>query len=491
MFTPVLDILIFFAVTTAIVGHFAEKFNLKGVREAYVILGLALAGYRLFDLHGEVSAKQAPIVIGFYSPLSTCLEVDMVSIFMTAAYIMLGIFVVVYSIRYMERETRLTEFYVLVIVLIIGMIGVVSAGDFLTLFLFWEAMCLAAYVLVAFRRYAVAIEASFKFLVMSGLGTACLLIAMSFLYGLFGTLNFAYLSALMKGAVVTPWILAILALIIIGFGVEAAIVPLHTWLPDAHPEAPSSISALLSGVVIQTGLYALSRVLFLLFRPDFFTSLMSILAVVTMTVGNIIALLQDDIKRLLAYSSIAQMGYMLIGLGIGSLTSLTGTFLHVFNHALLKGLAFLVAGALWHETGTRSLAKLKGVGRYMPVSTMALSVSFIGLVGAPPTNGFISKFLYLFRSAIEMNMAWLAVIGMLNSIFSVGYYLRVLQILFATPTRRLKWREAPVSMLIPMIVMAFLIFVFGIYPEPIIALSTGATEALLNTEVYVRAVIES
>jgi proton-translocating NADH-quinone oxidoreductase chain M len=491
VFTGILDTLILFTILTPFISQAVKRLKVEKAREGIVFLGFALAGYHLMNLYHEVEGKGI-LIVGVSSLVGACLEIDMLSLFMATTYLMLGAFVTVYAIRYMERDTRLAEYHTLVLAMITGMVGVAFSGDFFTFFIFWEIMCLASYVLVAFRkdRWA-SIEAAFKYLIMSSFGAMAILMSMAFLYGLYGTLNFAYLSQYMKNTAPSFWVHFSLALILVGFGIKSAIVPLHTWLPDAHPEAPSSISALLSGILIQTGLYGMCRVLYLLFSLDIFGISLIMLSILTMTIGNILALLQDDIKRLLAYSSIAQMGYMLMGVAIGTQMALMGTFSHVFNHALLKGLAFLAAGAIWHSAGTRSLTRLKGVGKSMPITTMTLAVAFFGLVGVPSTNGFISKFLYLFRSAFEVNMAWFAIIGFLNSVFSVAYYVRVLQTLVTTPAKKVGIKEAPLSMIAPMCTMTLLIIFFGIWPDPLLTFASRASEAVIDVESYVAAMIKS
>jgi len=396
----------------------------------------------------------------------------------------------VYSYIYMEREGRLTEFYTLVTFMMAGMTGIAMAGDFFTLFIFWELMGLSSYVLVAFLKSRWGpIEAGLKYLLMSATASAFMLLSMSFLYGMTGTLNFALLAASLRGAAPTPWIFALFSSLIIGFGVKSAIVPLHTWLPDAHPEAPSPISALLSGIVIETGLYGLTRVLYLIFDPSFFRIPIAALAVLTMTLANITALLQQDIKRLLAYSSIAQIGYMLIGLASGTAYGVTGLFLHVFNHSLMKGMAFLSAGSIVHEVDTRDISSLKGVGRMMPFTSMSLFIAFLGLGGVPGTNGFISKFI-LFGSAIGAGMVWLAVAGVLNSALSMAYYLRVFKTLVSSPEdASLEAKEVHPFMVGVTVIMATLIIILGIYPSPLINFASRASEALVNNiEQYILAV---
>jgi proton-translocating NADH-quinone oxidoreductase chain N len=354
------------------------------------------------------------------------------------------------------------------------------AGDLFTLFIFWELMGLSSYVLVAFLKKTWGpIEAGFKYLLMSATAGAFLLLSMSILYGMTGSLNFAVLSVNLRGVEMTPWLIVVFSTLIVGFGVKSAIVPLHTWLPDAHPEAPSPISALLSGIVIETGLYALTRVLFLIFEPSIFKLPIAFLAVLTMTLANVTALLQTDIKRLLAYSSIAQIGYMLVGLAAGTAYGVMGLFLHVFNHSMMKGMAFLASGSIFHETDTRDLGRLRGVGKMMPITSVSLFIALLGLGGVPGTSGFISKY-HLFSAAFGSGLGWLGIMGVLNSALSMAYYIRVMQVLMGSPEEGFKVHEAPIPMVIVTLVMAVIVVFLGVWPAPILNFASQASEALVE-----------
>ena len=471
------------------VGVLTERTGLR-LREAWMVLVSAASLGAVYMLYQQVEAVGGILLIyawGQAPPLSGCFEIDMLGVYMAGSIAFLGVLVAVYSVSYMEHETRLTEFYTLVAFMMAGMMGIVMSGDMFTLFIFWELMGLSSYVLVSFlKQNWGAIEAGFKYLIMSATAGAFLLLSMALIYGMAGTLNFATLASSIRGAPVSPWLVTVFGTLIVGFGVKSAIVPMHTWLPDAHPEAPSPISALLSGIVIETGLYAMIRVLFVLFEPSFFMAPMAVLAVITMTLGNLMALQQSDLKRLLAYSSIAQIGYMLIGLSTGSLYGLQGLFLHVFNHSLMKGLAFLGAGSLIHEAGSRDIDRMKGIGRAMPLTTLTMFIALFGLGGVPGTNGFISKFI-LFNSAIGEGMAWLAIAGILNSAFSMAYYLRVMKTLISEPVESVKGlKEAPALMLVVTVAMATLIIIFGVWPEPTAYYANEAAKALVtNFDKYI------
>lgn len=465
------------------VGVLAERTGQK-LREVWMVLVSAASLGAVYTLYQQVKAAGGVLLIyawGQAPPLSGCFEVDMLGVYMAGSVAFLGVLVAVYSVSYMEHETRLTEFYTLVTLMMAGMIGIVMSGDMFTLFIFWELMGLSSYVLVSFLKESWGpIEAGFKYLIMSAMAGAFLLLSMALIYGMAGTLNFAVLASTIRGAPTSPWLIVVFGTLVVGFGVKSAIVPLHTWLPDAHPEAPSPISALLSGIVIETGLYAMMRVLFVLFEPSFFMAPIAVLAVVTMTLGNLMALLQNDVKRLLAYSSIAQVGYMLIGISAGLAYGLLGTLLHIFNHSLMKGMAFLAVGSIVHETGTRDITKLQGVGRMMPYTTLAIIVSFLGLGGVPGTSGFISKFI-LFSSALGAGLPVLAVFGVLNSALSMAYYLRVIMALInGNAQEGVKAKEAPILMVGVTVVMAVLVIALGLYPNPVMGLASKASNALFE-----------
>jgi len=504
MFGLLLDALLILVITTPLIGRLMDYVKLSRYRDkicgAYALLGLFVSAYLLCMLY-EVVASKSVVVITFLEryapPLGACFEIDMLSVYMASLILGLAIAACLYSIRYMEHDTGLVLYYVLLLGLVAGMVGVVFAGDLFTLFIFWELMCLASYCLVAYRKERWApVEAGFKFLVMSSFGNVTVLFAMSLLYGMTGTLNLAFLASSLKNAASSVWILLAMIMIIIGFGVEAAIVPLHFWLPDAHPEAPSPVSALLSGVVIKTGGYALLRILFLVF-PSVQMSwqlMLAIAAVVTMTVGNLMALLQEDLKRLLAYSSVAQMGYVIFGLT--SAYGITASLFHVMNHAIMKGLLFFCAGCYVHMTGTRDVNELSGVWKRMPLTTIAFAIGAFAIAGMPPLNGFLSELMLIMAGIragtvpAQSYMNLFAAIMILNVLFSVAYYLRLVQtfVLKKESPTVVKAHEAPFSMLIPVSLLALLCLLIGVYPYPFLNFAERAANAVTQVSSYISAI---
>lgn len=462
--------------------------RLAGIRKLEDAVAIASISIALLLVTSMAEAPRAVYTFfGFAPPLGIELLMDKLNVYMAMIFCLIGLAVSVFSVRYMEVDTGLDKYYSLLLTLVAGMIGVAFSNDLFNLYVFWEMMCISSYSLVAFRNYRwEPVEAGFKYLVMSTLGSLVALYAMSLLYGVAGTLNIAKLYSIINSSAGTsPTLYLPLALFFAGFGVTAAIVPFHAWLPDAHPAAPASISAMLSGVVIKTGAYALFKSTFLVFNPTNFSYgvLFIVFGVITMTAANVWALMQRDIKRLLAYSSIANMGYIVTGLGIGAyllhshpesawLASMAflGAFIHVLNHAIGKGLLFLCTGSFAHEARTRDLRILEGIGRRMPWSGGSFAIGLLNLAGIPPLIGFWGKF---YIAIAGLGILWdnfmkiSTLIFILNSIFAAAYYLWLLQrIMFSRPTPRAEEaREAPLLMVLPVVTLAalciFLTFLIG------------------------------
>jgi len=474
-------------------GIAGEKLKVAKLREVVAVLVSLTTLYSVWNIYQMVQASASGILVvtlGGAPPLGACFEIDMLGVYMAFSAALLGLFATLYSLNYMQHDTRLTEYYTLLSALVVGIIGVAFAGDFFTFFVFWELMGITSYVLVAFRKENWGpIEAGFKYMVMGAVGSTMLLLGIALIYGMAGTVNFAQISSVLHIGGGGVWAMLAMLIFVVGFGIKSAIVPMHTWLPDAHPEAPSPISAMLSGILIETALYGLTRILYIAFPIADFSLIIAALAVITMTFANVVAVLQTDVKRMLAYSSIAQVGYMLVGVASGGIMGLTGLFLHVFNHSLMKGLAFLSAGSMIEEAGSRDIEKLRGIAKVMPITTLTMFIAMLGLGGIPGTAGFISKYL-LFGSAIEPGYWWLTVIAALNSALSMVYYLRVMKALVGQPKEALKAaKEAPPFMLGVTVAMATLIILFGVWPAPMIAYATEAAKALLNFTGYVKVIM--
>jgi multicomponent Na+:H+ antiporter subunit D len=505
-------ILVASAVLVPLVDVVGRAVKAEKIREIFAVAAFAAAFSATLNLYFEVGrAGPQSFFLGDYGPSlgGVQLYADALSVFVALLFCGLGLLAAIYSVKYMEVDTGLDKYYSLFLTLVGGLVGVSFARDFFNLYVFWEMMCISSYTLVTFRKYRwEPVEAGFKYLIMSTIGSLFALYGISVLYGLAGTLNFRAIASMMpllqtKASTLTFYL--IIAMLVSGFGVTAAVVPLHTWLPDAHPAAPSPISAMLSGVVIKAGVYAISRSLFTIFSPYSFDygTLLMILGVLTMTVANLGALMQRDIKRLLAFSSIVNIGYILSGLGIGAyaltnyyvfspqiavsvaVIAVMGALFHLFNHALGKGLLFLCSGCFVHELETRDISRLEGVGRRMTWTGISFSLGLLSLAGVPPLSGFWSKlFIILAGFSIPESglMKAVSIAIVVNSIFAASYYLWLMQrIMLRKPSEKAaKASEAHPLMVFPIVVLALVLVVVGLWPGAIIQFAESAARALLG-----------
>jgi len=490
--TSILLILIGIPVERALRGR-----NLNKLYGGITTIALIFTSYYSIQQLLKLNATSS-IIVEYYNigpPIGSCFEIDILSVVIGTIAIGIGLVVSVYSMEYMEHDKSHLFYYVLLLALIAAIVGVAYAGDFFTLFLFYEMMGVSSYFLVAFRRDNWdAVEAAMKYLFMGAVGSTTVLLAMSFLYGITGTLNFAQIAQFMNSEHPNAmYINLIIVLLIGGFGVKTAIVPMHSWLIDAHPSAPSGISAMLSGVVIKTGLYAMIRLLFIAFPIVVYNWnwLLLGVALVTMTIPNIIALVQDDIKRLLAYSSIYNIGLILVAVASGTVFGVASGIFHVINHAIMKGLAFICAGALIHAVGTRSIKELRGIGRKMPFTGVIFAISLLALAGVPPFNGFVSK-LFIVMATLQYEEPigiFVALITLLNSTIAAAYYARLVKAIWMEPeTERVKDAHETYSfMSFSFVILVTLIVVIGVYPYYFFEIAYKAANALLNITQYITA----
>ena len=421
------------------------------------------------------------------------LQLDGVSILLAATVLALGTAVALHSVAYMAGEVGEEKYYAMLLAMIGVMIGLGCANDLFNLWVWFEAMAVSSYLLVAFyREQPASLEAGMKYLVQSALGSVLVLMGIALVLAQTGTLA---LDKIRPAAQASPALLAAGALFIIGFGVKIAMVPMHTWLPDAHSQAPSGISAMLSGVVIEAGLVALLRALIPLVgvTPSWGTLLMGFGAL-NMLYGNLLALKQEQVKRLLAFSSLSHVGYMLLGLGIslhvGQSAGAQGAFFHLFNHGLMKGSAFLAAGAMLYAlhlaAGSHApltIQDLNGAAKRYPMAALALSVAVLALGGLPPLAGFMSKW-QIFVAGFATHSAVIAslvIFAAMNSVLSLAYYAPLVNAVYRKePSLAVTRGEAmPNSMVLPLSVLTLLIVVLGLWPSLLNWLTEPAGAALL------------
>jgi proton-translocating NADH-quinone oxidoreductase chain N len=425
----------------------------------------------------------------------TLLRMDALSVFLALIALSLGTIVCLYSFIYMENDRGQEYYYTLLLIMVAGVVGLGLATDFLVLYLFFELISIPSYALVVFRRdKLMAIEAGMKYIVMGAVGSAFALFGISLVYFQTGTLHFDNLVGMLS---TTPILQAALLFLIIGFGVKAAIVPFHTWLPDAHSAAPAGISAMLSGIVIGAGFFAMLRSLLVFIGTGLLVGeLLIILALITMSVGNLMAYSnilhkQADLKRILAYSSIAQMGYILLGIGVGLAYGIRvgyeGGLFHIMTHAFMKGLAFLCAGVFIHQLGTRYVDEMEGIGLTMKVTGFTFALSLLALAGVPPLSGFMSEWMVFSGGIMTYSIIGLwgiaiGVIALLNALLSLGYYLPIIKIMYL-PAQRMeiqKARDPSSAMLIAIVILAGLTIILGIWPELGLKVVKPAVDILVN-----------
>jgi len=481
IFTPLLDVLILSVLVTPLIGLLGKRFKHERLAVAsYITIVLIVSFLMIPIFYPETFWGNRESTINF-SPEETFMEVDRLSVFMAVILFTVGIASSIFSAKELRRIS-FTRYYMIFLGMIAAMIGVTFSVSLFTLFIFWEIMCLCSYTLVAFRKERwEPIEASYKYLIMSSTGSIMILFALSFLYGLTGTLSIPYLAASLTEPKNNPVIYLSLLMIIIGFGLQAGMAPFHTWLPDAHMAATSPISALLSGVVVKLGIYGLIRLLYTVFLPmqNSWQIVLAAFAVLTMFIGNLSALFQDDLKRLLAYSTIANTGYILLGLAIGSPRALAGSLLQMLNHAVIKALLFLCAGAFLYSTRTRSLNELAGIRRSMPLTSLAFMVGALSTATLPGLNLFWSE-LMIITAGLESNMAFLSFLMILNLAFSAVYALRMIYVVTvkkATSTSR-RAEEAPAIMLLPILSLAAASILIGVYPSPFISFAESTVTSI-------------
>ena len=480
MFTPLLDFLLISVLATPLLGLIGRRVKHERIVVAsYVTLVLivSLVAIPVF-YQGILSGKR---IMNSSPPEESLVEIDNLSIFMAAILFTVGIASSVFSLVEL-RGASVTGYYMTFLGMIAAMVGVVFSRSLFTLFIFWEVMCLCSYTLVAFRRERwEPIEAGYKYLIMSGAGAITILFASSFLYGLTGTLSIPYLAASLADSQGNPIVYLSLLMFIVGFGLQAGMAPFHTWLPDAHMAAVSPISAVLSGVVVKIGVYGLIRILFSVFisAQNAWQAVLAVFAVLTMFIGNLSALFQDDLKRLLAYSTIANTGYILLGLTIGSQRALAGSLLQMLNHAVIKALLFLCAGAFLHSTRTRSLSGIAGIRKTMPLTSAAFIVGALALATLPGLNIFWSE-LMIITAGIESDMSILSLLMILNLVFSAAYALRMIYtvLLKKASYQSRKAKEAPTLMLLPILSLAAASIIIGVYPSPWISLAESTVTSL-------------
>ena len=434
-----------------------------------------------------------PVIVSigdWQPPFCINLVAGPVGVLFSAIIALVGLLVSIYALDYI-KEGPTEKYHMLYLLLLTGATGVVLTGDIFNLFVFFEILCISSYALVAYLRERSGIESAVKYLIQGAVGSSLLLIGIGLLYGQFGTLNMADIAENIKS--VSPISVFVpMVLIITGLGVEAAIFPLNAWLPDAHSSAPSSISAILSGIAIEVGLYAVVRVIFTIFGASSILLFLALLGILTLLLGEMCAFSQNNIKRMLAYSSIGQIGLILFALAIATSYGVTGGLFQLVSHTLAKALLFLAAGYMIYQTGSLQISALEGMGKKMPLTCLAFTIGAFSLVGLPPFIGFPSKFLIVRAALSTEETIFIVLISLvlLGTVIEGAYFFRVVQVLYFKGEKpNPPGKEAPIAALIPMFIFVVLIIVIGVYPKLITGVLNSAASELLNRLDYIRSVL--
>ncbi|MGB2997120.1 MAG: proton-conducting transporter membrane subunit [Phycisphaerae bacterium] len=460
--------------------------RLTGPRRAAAILPIVMAaGILVLALGLLFRSDPTPLTYwmgAWRFPVGISLVADGLSKLVLLVIAVISLLALLFSMDYMTRYTSPGLYYSLFMLMLAGMNGVVLAGDLFNLFVFLEIASIASYALVAFGTEADELEASFKYLVLGAIASVFVLVGIAIVYNVTGHLNLAKIAEVLRagGGLTVPLYLAA-AFFLMGFGLKAAMVPFHAWLPDAHPSAPAPISAMLSGVLIKAcGVYVLCRLVFSVFgNHEAFGVILVVMGTLSMVLGALMAIGQKDLKRLLAYSSISQVGYVVTAIGAGVVSfawstsepalaavaalALFGGFFHLVNHAIFKSLLFLCSGSVEHATGTRLLARLGGLGQRMPVTGWSLRAGALAISGVPPFGGFWSKLIIivaLVQAAALGHWAFYvpAVLAVAVAVVTLVYYAKVQRwVLGGEPSAATAdAREAPLGMTVAMALLAVL-----------------------------------
>jgi multicomponent Na+:H+ antiporter subunit D len=464
----------------------------RGLVTAFVLLATWITfGISLALLHQVLTDGPFAYALGGWAaPWGIEYRVDLLSGFVLVLVSGIGAFVCTYSPLSVALEVPYRtygSFYAMFMLCLTGLLGITITGDMFNVFVFLEVSALSSYVLISMGSDRRALPAAYRYLIMGTIGATFILIGVGLLYMMTGTLNMADMAGRLDSVEHTRTVIAAFGFLTVGIALKMALFPLHLWLPNAYAYSPSVVSAFIAATSTKVSVYLLIRVFLTVFGVEYAFRDMPLvyvvmpLALIGIVSGSLVAVFQNNVKRMLAYSSIAQVGYMVLGISMASVTGLTGGIVHLFNHGLMKGALFLAMGAIFYRAGSVHIDDLKGIGKRMPVTTAVFVVGGLGLIGVPLTVGFISKW-YLVSAALQQGLWWVALIILFSSLLALIYVWRVVEVAYfeAPPEGREAVDEVPLSMLVPMSALAAATVVFGINTEFTAGVARAAAEMLLG-----------
>ncbi|HDH27746.1 MAG TPA: monovalent cation/H+ antiporter subunit D family protein [Euryarchaeota archaeon] len=441
----------------------------RGLTKPIAVTALTLSFLMALNMAFQV-LRSGPISYhagNWQPPWGIEIYVDYLSVYMALVVTGVGLLILIYSTKYSDKmieKGNIAIFFALILLLIAGLTGMVVTGDLFNLFVFLEIASLASYALVPIagsKGTKGRFEASFRYLYMGAIASTFTLIAIGFAYMATGTLNMADLALRLVEARETYPTLVLLSLgfFVVGFSLKSALFPLHLWLPDAYAHAPAPVSALSSGLTIKVMAYVIIRLFYSIFGIAFVSStgllsMIQIIAALAIIIGSLYAIAQKDVIRILAYSSVSQIGYVILGATLLSSDGFTGGLLHILHHSIMKGTMILAVGAVMYKTGKRNIQDFKGMGRRMPYTMGAFSIAALSMVGIPPLTGFVSKWFLLLGTLEAKSYAFTFVI-LASSLLNAVYYLRLINYIhFKDPDEgSVRVDEAPMTMLIPIVIL--------------------------------------
>ena len=427
---------------------------------------------------------------GWQAPWGIEYRIDKLNAFLLLIISGISTVVLIAAQTSIEKEIpkdKHTYFYVLYLLSLTGMLGIVATGDAFNVFVFLEISSLSAYALIAMGQKRQALWASYQYLIMGTIGATFILIGIGLMYQMTGTLNMEDLSQRLPEVAQTRTVFVSFAFVIVGVCLKLAMFPLHLWLPNAYAYAPSIVTAFFAATATKVAVYLLIRFTYSVFGLSFsFTTiplqtLFMALGLVGVFAASTSAIYQSNVKHLFAYSSIAQIGYMIVGFSLSTVAGLTATLLHMFNHALMKGTIFLALAAVIYRVGNIELNNFRGLGRQMPLTMAAIVIGGLSLIGVPLTVGFVSKW-YLLTALVEQGWWPVAVLILLGSMLAVVYVWRVIEVAyFKEPLdKNIKVKEAPMSFLIPIWILVIANIYFGIDTRLSVQVAEAAAQSLFG-----------
>ena len=468
-----MDILFIFSLLLSSLSIFSKK------RER-MIGGLTLLGFSLsfLSLLHYYLNYEIPLIIEITSlgNLSSFFRIDNFSCFLSFLSLFICILITFFSLHFPGRKKA--SFFILLLLCEFGLLGVLFSFDFFTLFVFWEIMAITSYFLITFGKGENELVA-LKYVIISAVGSATFLFSLALLFGRVGSLNFHNVLEFVESED-SMFLKFLFVLMIVCFLIKVGIVPFHSWVPDTYQKAYTPTTVLFSSILSKLGLFVILRILFIFYPIIQFSQLaLTLLAIPTMFLGNILALFEQDLKRLLAFSSIAHMGYILFAFSIFTQDSLTAALFHMFNHSIVKSLMFFVAGICLYSTGKSKLKELRGIGKRNEILAGAIIIGSFSLIGMPPFAIFVSE-LFIILSAIEVNELFLASLVIFNILLSMVYYIRILRELALKRGTGKKKIKLPLTMELPILILSIACLLVGIYPWPVLSFLEKVVEFLFK-----------